>query len=94
VRRNRLARSNALLTGEAPFAQMTPEARQALIREQTLVVEVAPEAALAALPRLLHDKDEARHALSVVEEVAGPEEDLGEPAQAMLARLREVLGAD
>ena len=92
VRRNRLARSNALLTGEAPFAQMTPEARQALIREQTLVVEVAPEAALAALPRLLHDKDEARMALSVVEEVAGPEEDLGEPAQAMLAQLRKVLG--
>lgn len=93
VRRNRLARSNALLTGEAPFAQMTAAERQVLIREQTLVVELAPEVALAALPKLFHDADEARRALAVVEDVAGPEEDLGEPAQAMLARLRAVLGA-
>ncbi|WP_372619863.1 DUF3141 domain-containing protein [Falsiroseomonas sp.] len=92
VRRSRLARSQALLTGEAPFAEMTSAARQALIREQTLVVEMAPEEALATLPGLLADKAERRRALAAVEDVAGPEEELGAPAQAMLARLREVLG--
>jgi Protein of unknown function (DUF3141) len=92
VRRSRLARSQAVLTGEAPFAEMTSAARQALIREQTLVVEMAPEEALATLPGLLAEPAERRRALRTVEDVAGPEEELGAPAQAMLARLREVLG--
>ena len=92
VRRSRLARSQAVLTGEAPFADMTSAARQALIREQTLVVEMAPEEALAALPKLLTAKAERRRALDTVQGVAGPEEELGEAAQAMLGRLRGVLG--
>jgi pimeloyl-ACP methyl ester carboxylesterase len=92
VRRTRLARSQAVLTGEAPFADMTAAARQALIREQTLVVDMAPEAALATLPKLLPTKAERRRALDTVEGVAGPEEELGEAAQAMLAKLREALG--
>jgi pimeloyl-ACP methyl ester carboxylesterase len=92
VRRSRLARSQAVLTGEAPFADMTAAARQALIREQTLIVELAAEEALAALPALLPAAKDRRRALDTVEGVAGPEEELGEPAQAMLARLRDVLG--
>ena len=92
VRRNRLARSQAVLTGEAPFADMTSAARQALIREQTLIVEMAPEEALAALPTLLPTKAERRRALDTVEGVAGPEDELGEPALAMLGRLRTTLG--
>ena len=92
VRRTRLARSQAMLTGEAPFADMTSAARQALIREQTLVVEMAPEEALATLPKLLADAADRRRALATVEGVAGPEEELGEPALAMLGRLRGVLG--
>jgi pimeloyl-ACP methyl ester carboxylesterase len=91
VRRNRLARSNALLTTQEPFASLTAAARQALIREQTVVVEMAPEQALATLPALLPMAAERQHALTTVEAVAGPEEELGAPAQAMLARLREVL---
>jgi pimeloyl-ACP methyl ester carboxylesterase/tellurite resistance protein len=91
VRRNRLARSNALLTGEAPFAAMTAAARQALIRDQTLLVELSPEQALTSLPRLLPDAEERARALHTVADVAGPEEELGEPAQAMLAQLRSTL---
>jgi hypothetical protein len=91
VRRSRLARSQAVLTGEPPFADMTAAARQALIREQTLVVEMAPEDALATLPKLLPTTAERRRALDTVEGVAGPEDELGAPAQAMLARLRGVL---
>lgn len=92
VRRSRLARSQALLTGESPFAELTAAARQALIREQTLIVELAPEEALAALPSLLPTAALRRKALATVEGVAGPEEELGEAARDMLSRQRETLG--
>ena len=92
VRRNRLARSNALLTNEAPFAQMSAQARQALIHEQTLQVELAPEAALQSLTKLLATAAERRRALATVADVAGPEDELGEPALAMLDRLRSLMG--
>ncbi len=91
VRRAALARSQAVLTGEAPFAEMTAAARQALIREQTLIVEMAPEEALSSLLKLLPGQAERRRALDVVEGVAGPEAELGEAAQAMLGRLRAAL---
>jgi pimeloyl-ACP methyl ester carboxylesterase len=91
VRRSRLARSQAVLTGEAPFAEMSAAARQALIREQTLIVEVAPEEALASLPVLLRTRADRRRALATVLGVAGPEEELGEAAQSMLRQLRAVL---
>ncbi len=93
VRRNRLERSNALLTGEEPFASLSSAARQALIREQTVVVEMAPDEAVATLPELLPDPSDRSRALSTVSDVAGPEEEMGERAQAMLARLRQVLAA-
>jgi pimeloyl-ACP methyl ester carboxylesterase len=91
VRRDRLARSNTLLTSESPFAEMSAEARQTLIREQTLIVAVVPEEALAALPVLLARAPERRRALAAVEGVAGPESELNEGALAMLRRLREAL---
>jgi pimeloyl-ACP methyl ester carboxylesterase/tellurite resistance protein len=91
VRRNRLARSQAMLTSEPPFAAMTSAARQALIREQTVVVEMAPEEALAALPLLLATTEDRKRALDAVLAVAGPEEELGDGASAMLLRLRGVL---
>lgn len=92
VRRSRLARSQALLTGEAPFAAMTAAARQALIREQTLIVELAPDEALAALPKLLPTAALRRKALDAVAGVAGPEDELGEAAREMLSRQRDTLG--
>ena len=92
VRRSRLARSNAVLEGEAPFRDMTPAARAALIREQTVICTVAAAEALSTLPKLLPTPAERRRALAVVEGVAGPEEELGDPAKAMLAQLRAALG--
>ncbi|MFC7693266.1 hypothetical protein ACFQY5_30645 [Paeniroseomonas aquatica] len=67
VRRSRLARSNALLTTEAPFAAMTPAGRQALIREQTVIASMAQDEALAALPKLLPRVAERRRAMAAVE---------------------------
>jgi pimeloyl-ACP methyl ester carboxylesterase len=94
VRRSRLARSNALLQKEKPFADMTPEARGAMIRQQTVICTMAQAEALATLPDLLPDPAERRRAMEAVEGVAGPEEELGEAAQAMLQQIRAALGQD
>jgi pimeloyl-ACP methyl ester carboxylesterase len=92
VRRSRLARSNALLTTEPPFAGLGAAARQAIIRDQTAIVTADREAAIAALPALLPQAEDRSRALASVAWVAGAEDELGEAARAMLARLRGVLG--
>jgi hypothetical protein len=92
VRRSRLARSNTLLTTEPPFVGMSPVARQAMIREQTVIVTLMREEALATLPSLLRSAADRRKALAAVEHVAGPEEELGEKARDMLAAMRRTLG--
>lgn len=94
VRRDRLARSNALLRSEPPFSGMTPEERGALIRQQTVICAMAPAEALATLPALLPDPAERARAIAAVEGVAGPEEELGEAARAMLQQIRATLGHD
>jgi pimeloyl-ACP methyl ester carboxylesterase len=92
VRRTRLARSNALLTTEPPFVGMSPVARQAMIREQTVIVTLMREEALAALPTLLPTAADRRKALAAVEQVAGPDDELGDKAREMLVAMRETLG--
>ena len=47
VRRDRLERSAKVLSKDEPFASLGAEKRTALIREQTIVVEFAPERAIA-----------------------------------------------
>jgi hypothetical protein len=93
VRRDRLARSNALLTGESPFRDLSTAARQALIREQRAIAAFAPERAIETLPLLLTDAADRARALSVVAAVAGPEEEMDPPVREMLARFRAVLAA-
>jgi hypothetical protein len=91
VRRSRLARSNQLLTTEAPFAQMTAADRMGIIRDQTMIATLFPEEAIKTLTALLPDAASRRKALKAVETVAGPDEELGDNARARLQRLREVL---
>ncbi|MFN6954952.1 MAG: DUF3141 domain-containing protein [Acetobacteraceae bacterium] len=93
VRRDRLARSNALLTGEPPFSDLSAAARQALIREQRAIAAFEPERAVETLPALLADAADRARALSVVAAVAGPEEEMDPPVREMLARFRAVLSA-
>jgi len=92
VRRSRLERSNLLLTTQQPFASMTPGQRTEMIRDQTVIVTLVPEEALAALPDLLPAKKDRARAFAAVAHVAGPEDELGEKALEMLRRQREVLG--
>ncbi len=94
VRRDRLVRSSAMMRETEPFASMTPEARQALIRTQTVICAMAPTEALETLPKLLPKPADRRRALAAVEGVAGPEADLGEAAVAMLLRIRTALGGN
>ena len=91
VRRSRLARSNQLLTTEAPFAQMSAAERMAVIRDQTMIATLFPEEAIKTLTVLLPDAASRRKALKAVEAVAGPDQELGDNARARLQRLREVL---
>jgi len=91
VRRSRLARSNQLLTTEAPFAQLSVADRMAVIRDQTMIATLFPEEAIRTLTVLLPDAASRRKALKAVETVAGPVGELGDNARARLQRLREVL---
>ncbi|MDO9707646.1 DUF3141 domain-containing protein [Paracraurococcus lichenis] len=94
VRRTRLTRSNALLTRTEPFSLLTAAERQAIIHAQTLIANLQPARAVETLPLLLPTQAERERAMAAVAGVAGPEEDLGDAARAMLARQRAALGLD
>ncbi|UEM23255.1 DUF3141 domain-containing protein [Skermanella mucosa] len=91
VRRSRLERADRLLKEDPAFAGFPAEGLKQIIHEQTLIIELEPAQALATLPVLLSDPDDASRALAVVEAVAGPREEMEERTVAMLARMAEVL---
>ncbi|MGH8480145.1 MAG: hypothetical protein ACREXK_11345, partial [Gammaproteobacteria bacterium] len=68
------------------------ETRARLISEQSLIVDLEPERALAALPKLLPDSDQRERAVALVEEIAGPLEEMNEPTLMMLEELKAILG--
>jgi hypothetical protein len=91
VRRDRLERSAKVLSQDEPFASLGAEKRSALIREQTIVVEFAPERAIDALPHLLSDPEERRKAIAVVEYIAGAVEEMEPQTIRTLERMRVAL---
>ena len=94
VRRSRLQRSDRLLHEDPAFAALSESDIKRIIFEQTLIVELQPDAALTKLVSLLPDAAEAERALSVVEAVAGPVEEMEERTITMFARMREALGCE
>jgi hypothetical protein len=72
VRRSRLERSARILASAKPFAAMAEAARAKLIHEQTLIVDLEPEKAIAALPDMIGSSAERRAALDLVCSIAGP----------------------
>jgi hypothetical protein len=94
VRRSRLKRSNRLLHEDPAFAALSESDIKRIIFEQTLIVELQPDAALTKLVSLLPDAADAERALSVVETVAGPVEEMEERTMTMFARMREALGCE
>jgi tellurite resistance protein len=92
VRRDRLERSSHVLTMDEPFASLTQDQRSLIIREQTLVVTLAQEEAMATLPDLLRTSEERARALSVVRYVPGRLDEMAPHTVETLSRMAEVLG--
>jgi pimeloyl-ACP methyl ester carboxylesterase len=87
VRRSRLERSNQMLLSTEPFASMKPKARTRMIHKESLIVGYEPDAALAALPKLIETPEDRQRALAVCEEIAGPREEMSPETLEMLNRL-------
>lgn len=93
VRQSRLVRSNLILQSTEPFKSMGEDVRTGIINEQTLIIDFEPEAAIAALPKLLSAASERQRAIKLIEDIAGDPAEMSEPTIRMLARLHETLAA-
>ena len=91
VRRDRLERSSKVLTKDEPFASLGAERRNALIREQSIIVEFEPDKAIETLPELLRSGEEREKAIAVVEFIAGAIEEMEPGTIKTLQRLRATL---
>jgi pimeloyl-ACP methyl ester carboxylesterase len=92
VRRDRLERSAQVLSTDQPFAALTQDQRTAIIREQSLIVMLAPDEAFASLARLLPSPAERELAFRVVRYVPGRLDEMAPDTVATLRRIAEVLG--
>ncbi|MGO9132915.1 MAG: DUF3141 domain-containing protein [Methylovirgula sp.] len=91
VRRDRLERSDKLIHSIAPFSSMEPETRNHMIHEQSMIVELAGDAAITTLADVLKDPVDRYRALNFVLDVAGPLEDMDAATIAMFKRLQGAL---
>lgn len=91
VRRDKLERVAAILTQEAAFKDLTPEARARLIQRERLIASYEPEAALEALPALLASPEERAEALRLVGAALGEDPALAPEVQTLLGRFRALL---
>ena len=94
VRRSRLERSNRMLMSTEPFASMKPKYRTRLIHRESLIVGFEPEAARAALPRLIVSDEDRRRALSLCWDIAGPREEMSPETMAMMEQLAAALSQE
>jgi pimeloyl-ACP methyl ester carboxylesterase len=91
VRRDRLERSNHVLTATEPFASLGLRTRNNIIHRQSLIVDFEPDQALVTLPLLLPDLEDRRRAMDICKEIAGAEAEMDERTIALMGRLSEVL---
>jgi pimeloyl-ACP methyl ester carboxylesterase len=92
VRRSRLERSNQMLLATEPFASMKPKHRTRMIHRESLIVGFEPEAALAALPKIIRTPEERERALQMCWEIAGPPEEMSEDTIGMMNQFHTILG--
>ena len=91
VRRDRLERSARVLTQDEPFKSLTAEERAMLLHEQNLIVEFAPEQAVATLPKLLRIRKDRELAAKVVQYVPGAIDEMAPHTLEMLQEFHRVL---
>ncbi len=91
VRRDRLEKSNTLLSDTEPFRSLGIYTRNKIIHLQSLMVEFEPDQALATLAHLVPDGDDRLRALAICEDIAGPVEEMSKDTVAMLNRIRAAL---
>jgi len=80
-----------VLGHDEPFASLGAEKRAALIREQSIVVEFAPEKAVETLTALLPEPADRERAIEVVEYIAGSVGEMDPDTIKMLQKLRGAL---
>ncbi|MEO1281234.1 MAG: DUF3141 domain-containing protein [Pseudomonadota bacterium] len=93
VRKDRLDRSAQLMHEQEPFASMAAGERAHLIHAQDLCVRFEPDAALAALPKLLRTAEERRRAFDLVKYVVGDESEMEPASKALFTGMRDQLNA-
>lgn len=94
VRRDRLERSNELLSSHEPFASLGAATRTRIIQQQSLAVEFEPTQAMATLPILLTDHSDRVRALNQCQFVVGSTEEMSEETLATFELIRECLEVD
>lgn len=92
VRRDRLERSAQVLTQDEPFASLAPEKRQAIVDQQTVIVQFERTRAIRTLPRLLKTYRERELAAAVAQYVPGLIEEMAPQTLKMLTVFHHVLG--
>jgi hypothetical protein len=83
-----------MLMSTEPFASMKPKYRTRLIHRESLIVGFEPEAALAALPRLIVSEEDRSRALSLCWDIAGPREEMSPETLAMMEQLAAALSQE
>ena len=91
VRRDRLERSNRVLTEDEPFASLGAEGRGAIISQQSLIVSYEPELAFETLPQLLPTPEDRALAVRVAYYVPGAIEEMAPGTLSLLHRFCDVL---
>ena len=91
VRRDRLQRSNELLTSREPYASMGEVARTRIIHQQSMIVEFEPDQALATLPMLVRDPAERERAMQDCDYVVGDPAEMNDETRGLYERIRSLL---
>lgn len=91
VRRDRLERSNELLSSHEPFASIEPDILNRIIHQQSLIVTFETELALATLPALVQDPKDRDRTLELCKFVVGPPEEMNAETTEMLRMIHVVL---
>lgn len=91
VREDRLERSARVMAKDEPFAALGAERRNAIIRDQSLIVEFEREQAIAALPLLLTSHEDRKKAIDLVEYIAGSIEEMEPQTIQIVQQFHEAL---